>query len=151
VHAEGERLRAEGLSPTLFCGGGWYIDAEVAEAAADLRYADCTATAFRPDYLAAGSARAELAEPARLRLPSGRLLPELPSTHSLGAAARASVRALPGYVHVYFHDTDLLDGRRRLALVAALTVLGRRAEPSDLDALAVHESPERPWESALRG
>jgi hypothetical protein len=149
VRAEGERLRAEGLRPTLFCGGGWYLDADVAEAAAELGYADCTATAFRPGYLPPGAPRAELAEPARLRLPSGRLLHELPSTHSLGAAARASLRALPAYLHVYFHDTDLLARRRRWALVAALTTLGRRAARFDLDGLAARDAPERPWEAAL--
>jgi hypothetical protein len=31
-------------------------------------------------------------------------------------------------VHAYFHDYDLLDVRRRYALVASLAVLGRRAE-----------------------
>lgn len=151
VLAEGERLRDEGLRPALFCGGGWYLDAEVADAVAELGYADCTATAVRPAYLAAGAARAELAEPARIRLPRGRLLAEVPSTHSLGAAARASVRALPRYVHVYFHDTDLLDRRRRWALLAAMTLLGRRATPVRLDAIAAEEAPERPWESILRG
>ena len=151
VLAEGERLRREDLRPTLFCGGGWYLDAEVAEAVAELGYADCTATASRPAYLPAGAARAELAEPARLRLPSGRLLMEVPTTHSLGAAARASLRALPGYVHVYFHDTDLLDPRRRFPLIAALALLGRRATPADLDALAAEEAPERSWEAVARG
>jgi hypothetical protein len=151
VLAEGERLRSEGLRPTLFCGGGWYLDAEVAEAVAELEYTDCTATAFRPPYLPEGAARAELAEPARLRLPSGRLLTEVPSTHSLGAAARGSLRRLPGYVHVYFHDTDLLDSRRRLALTAALALLGRRASPVDLDVLASEDAPERPWDAVARG
>ena len=52
----------------------------------------------------------------------------LPTTHSLGALARAVVRPLPRYVHAYFHDYDLLDARRRFALVASLALLGRRAE-----------------------
>jgi hypothetical protein len=34
---------------------------------------------------------------------------------------------LPAYVHAYFHDYDLLDPRRRLALQVSLAVLGRRA------------------------
>jgi hypothetical protein len=38
-------------------------------------------------------------------------------------------------VHAYFHDYDLLDTRRRLALVWALRVLARRREPTDLDVL----------------
>ena len=39
-------------------------------------------------------------------------------------------------MHGYFHDTDLLETRRRLALVASLAVLGRRRRPCDLDSLA---------------
>jgi hypothetical protein len=149
VCAEGERLHEEGLPASLFCGGGWYIDGEVAEAVAALGYADCTATAFRPSYLPAQAAHAELAEPARLRLSNGRMLTELPSTHSLGAAARGSLRRLPRYVHVYFHDTDLVDRRRRWALVAALRILGRRAEPVRLDELEPRE--ERAWSDVARG
>jgi hypothetical protein len=42
------------------------------------------------------------------------------------------LRPLPGYVHAYFHDYDLLDARRRLALGAALRVLGRRRPPARL-------------------
>jgi hypothetical protein len=38
-------------------------------------------------------------------------------------------------VHVYFHDTDLLDRRRALALRLALRVLALRRTPSDLDAV----------------
>ncbi|HXG77434.1 MAG TPA: hypothetical protein VNJ53_12785, partial [Gaiellaceae bacterium] len=71
VREEGDRLRAAGLAPTLFCGGGWYADEEVAEACAELGYADCTPRARRPPSLAPGAPWAELAEPARLRLPSG--------------------------------------------------------------------------------
>jgi hypothetical protein len=51
-------------------------------------------------------------------------------------AVRAAAGRLPRHVHVYFHDTDLLDGRRRRALAAALAVLGRRRTPSDLPSLA---------------
>ena len=63
---------------------------------------------------------------------------ELPSTHSLGMAARAVLRPSLGarVIHVYFHDTDLLSARRRLALGAALRLLGRRRRPIDLDDLA---------------
>lgn len=146
VQREGAWLREVGLAPTLFCGGGWYIDADVAEAVAELGYADCTATAFRPSYLAAGAARAALATPARLILPSGSRLLELPTTHSLGAAARGALRRLPAHVHVYFHDTDLLEPRRRLALVAALAVLGRRRRSIDLDRLVAEvDPPELEW------
>jgi hypothetical protein len=61
-----------------------------------------------------------------VRLASGALLPELPTTHSLGALARAVLGRLPRYVHAYFHDYDLLDPRRRLALELALRLLDRR-------------------------
>jgi len=139
VLAEGRRLRELGLEPTLFCGGGWYADAGVAEACAELGYADCTATSYRPSYLPPGAPRLALAAPARLRLGSGRLLLELPATHSLGMAARAALspaRLDSEVVHVHFHDTDLVDARRRAALVWALRALGRRRVATDLDALA---------------
>jgi hypothetical protein len=134
VRQEAAWLRDRGLEPKLFCGGGWYLDEALATALAELGYNDCTGTAFRPRYLPAGAPRLELAEPAWLRLPGARLL-ELPSTHSLGMAARAALGRLPRYVHVYFHDTDLLDGRRRRALTAALALIGRRRRPTVLDAV----------------
>jgi hypothetical protein len=141
VRREGAWLRERGLRPTLFCGGAWYIDARVAAAVAELGYADCTATSFRPAYLPAGAARLSLAEPAWLRVRGGRLL-ELPTTHSLGMAARSVLGRLPRYVHVYFHDTDLLDGRRRRALTAALVLLARRRTPSDLVRVAAETAAE---------
>jgi hypothetical protein len=71
-----------------------------------------------------------------MRVP-GRHLLELPTTHSLGMAARGAVgRLRTRVVHVYFHDTDLLDVRRRAALVAALALLARRCRATDLDTLA---------------
>jgi hypothetical protein len=139
VRAEGGRLRDLGLRPTLFCGGGWYSDAGVAEACAELGYSDCTATAYRPSYLPPGAPRLALSAPARLLLGSGRSLLELPSTHSLGMAARAALapsRLDTDVVHVHFHDTDLADARRRAALIWTLRVLGRRRDATDLDALA---------------
>jgi hypothetical protein len=136
VRREAAWLRERGLQPRFFCGGGWYMDEEVAEAVAELGYADCTATAFRPAYLPAAAPRLELARPTWLRLPSGRLLLELPATHSLGMAARASLLGpLPAYVHVYFHDTDLLRPWRRRALQLALAVLARRCRPLALSEL----------------
>ncbi len=138
VLREGRRLRGAGLEPTLFCGGGWYTDADVAEACAELGYADCTPRATRPPYLAAEERWASLAEPAVVSLPSGRTLTVLPTTHSLGDLARALRRrgGLPAVTHVYFHDTDLLDRRRRAFLRVLLPLLVRRARPTDLDELA---------------
>src|SRR3954470_12861320 len=60
VAAEGGWLRERGLAPRLFCGGGWYTDAGVAEAVASLGYADCTPRATRPGYLPAEACWAEL-------------------------------------------------------------------------------------------
>jgi hypothetical protein len=155
VRAEGERLRAAGVEPTLFCGGGWYTDVEVAEACAELGYVDCTPRAARPPYLAPGEPWAALAVPARVRLPSGRLLTAVPTTHSLGDLARALVRprSLPDVVHVYFHDTDLLDRRRRALVATLLPLLARLARPTDLDALAAVLGPGEPeleWADVAR-
>ena len=127
-------LDERGLRPSLFAGGGWYMDEEVAAALAELGVADCTATAFQPSYLEPGAARLALAEPATLRVGKASLR-ELPATHSLGMAARAAIGRLPTYVHVYFHDTDLLDAGRRRALAWALRVIGRRRRRERLDRL----------------
>lgn len=135
VRREGAWLREHGLEPGFFCGGGWYTDADVIAAVADLGYADCTATAWRPPYLPAGAPRAGLDQPAWVRLPDGRKVLELPTTHSLGAAARSLLRPLPPVVHVHFHDYELLDGRRRAALALTLALLARRRTPAGLDAL----------------
>ena len=137
VRREGAWLREAGLRPTLFCGGGWYADVDVAEAAAELGYTDCTATGFDPPYLATDAPRLRLDAPARLVLPTGRRLLELPSTHSIGLLVRALARRLDQpLVHVYFHDTDLVDRRRSLALRVALRLLALRRTPSDLDTVA---------------
>jgi hypothetical protein len=153
VLEEGRRLRTLGLEPTLFCGGGWYTDEAVAGACAELGYADCTPRASRPPYLAADAPWASLVAPAKVRLPSGRPLLSLPTTHSLGDLARELTRGLPSYVHVYFHDTDLLDRRRRLLLKGVLVALARRARPTDLDALGAalrEEAPEIAWADVER-
>lgn len=146
VRREGEWLQEHGMRPTLFCGGGWYLDAGVAAAAASLGYADCTATSFRPSYLPAGAPRASLAAPAWLELDGTRLL-ELPTTHSIGMLLRAA--ADPGalrepVVHAYFHDTDLRDRRRAAALRLGLLLLARRRVPTDLDRLAAEVAPTAP-------
>jgi hypothetical protein len=103
VRRETEWMRERGLGPRYFCGGGWYTDEAVRAAVAELGLVDCTPRSGEP------SARV------------------LPTTHSLGSLARAVLRPLPAYVHAYFHDYDLLDARRRLALEVSLAVLGRRS------------------------
>jgi len=154
VRDEGRRLRDGGIVPTLFCGGGWYSDVEVAEVCAELGYVDCTPRASRPPYLGVGERWASLSEPARVELPSGSELAAIPTTHSLGDLARALTRRkLPRLVHVYFHDTDLLDRRRLALLHTGLRVLARRADVLDLDALAASAIPSAPriaWDDVAR-
>ena len=154
VRAERGRIGGLALPPTLFCGGGWYTDIDVAEACSELGYVDCTPRAVRPPYLAEGERWASLAEPATVELPSGRELGVIPTTHSLGDLARAlKRRALPQLVHVYFHDTDLLDRRRRAFLRVTLPLLARRANVTDLDALATHSfttAPRVAWADVAR-
>jgi hypothetical protein len=96
-------MRAQGLDPRYFCGGGWYTDDAVRSTVRELGLVDCTPR---------GGAPVEGA---------------LPTTHSLGALARAVLRPLPAYVHAYFHDYDLLVPQRRYALYASLAILGLRA------------------------
>jgi hypothetical protein len=154
VLAEGTRLRELGLTPTLFCGGGWYTDPEVAEACAELGYVDCTPRAQRPPYLASSERWASLAAPAVVDLPSGRSLRAIPTTHSLGDLTRSlASRDLPWCVQVYFHDTDLLDRRRLALLHVLLPLLARRTQATDLDALAVRtlaSSPRAAWDDVAR-
>jgi hypothetical protein len=149
VRREGEWLTGQGLEPRFFCGGGWYTDADVMAAVADLGYADCTATAWRPPYLPAGSPRAQLDQPARVVLDDGRSVLELPTTHSLGAAARAIARSLPPVVHVHFHDYELLERSRRTALTALLILLARRRRPVGLDHLTADR--EVAWADVCAG
>jgi hypothetical protein len=108
VRREADWMRAQGLGPRFFCGGGWYTDDAVRAAVRELGLVDCT---------------------EREGLPRDGVLP---TTHSLGQLARAVVGPLPAYVHAYFHDYDLLDPLRRRALVAALTLLGRRRARLDV-------------------
>jgi hypothetical protein len=152
VRREGAWLRERGLTATLFCGGGWYTDHSVALACAELGYVDCTPRATRPPYLAAGAAWAELDTPARIDLGQG-VLAAVPTTHGAGDLARALVRPeLPPRVHAYFHDTALVDRRRRALILAGLTVLGRRRPPADLGAVAASVGgPERAWAEVARG
>lgn len=112
VRAEAEWMRARDLAPAYFCGGGWYTDDAVRSVVVELGLVDCTVREGPP-------------RPG-----------VLPTTHSLGQLARGVLGPLPAYVHAYFHDHDLLDPRRRAALVAALLVLGRRRSPLRLDGLS---------------
>jgi len=56
-------------------------------------------------------------------------------------------------VHVYLHDTDLVDRRRRALVAVVLRTLARRAEVTDLDALAARVLPDAPaiaWHDVAR-
>lgn len=152
VLSEGTWLREHGLAPTLYCGGGWYTDRSVALACAELGYTDCTPRATRPPYLPDGAAWAELDRPAQVDL-GERTVMAVPTTHGAGDLARALARpGLPASVHTYFHDTDLVDRRRRILILTVLTLLGRRRQPTDIDrvAAAVHGS-SRSWADVARG
>lgn len=142
-------LRERGLAPRYFCGGGWYLDAAVAETLAEAGYVDCTATTFRQSYLADDAPRLQLAGPRTLRLPSGAALLELPATHSIGMLARSLAR-LPGLVHVHFHDWELADRRRALAIHGLLRALSRLRVPLTIDALAERfaDAPEHAFAGA---
>ncbi len=146
---EGAWLREQGLEPRFFCGGGWYTDSEVMAAVADLGYVDCTATAWRPSYLPPGSPRAELDQPAWVRLVDGRRLLELPTTHSLGAIARSLHPKLPPVVHVHFHDYELLDAppARRARRDAAPA----RTAPATGRARRAHRRPRGSLARRMRG
>ncbi len=154
VRREGAWLREQGLAPTLFCGGGWYTDLAVAEACAELGYADVTPRATRPRYLADGAPWAELREPARIALGAVSLA-AVPTTHGAGDLLRALARpgALPARVHAYFHDTDLVDPRRRWLIAVGLALLARRRPRSDLDTVAatLPDAPLVPWQDVARG
>ena len=149
VRAEAEWLRERGLAPRYFCGGGWYLDEPLAEVLASFGYVDCSTTTFRQGYLAADAPRVQLAGPRRLMLPSGAELLELPATHSLGMLARGLVR-LDGLVHLHFHDWELVDRRRALALEALLRLLRLRRRPLSVDELASRAAaaPGLPWHEA---
>jgi hypothetical protein len=154
VAREGAWLREQGLAPSLFCGGGWYTDASVAEACAALGYADVTPRASRPSYLPDGAAWAELDRPVRIRLGAASLV-AVPTSHGAGDLLRSLARpgGLSARVHTYFHDTDLVDPRRRRLIVLGLRLLARRRPVTDLDALAVavREAPLVRWDDVGRG
>ena len=142
VREQGEWLHAQGLEASLFCGGGWYFDRDVAQVVFGFGYADCTATAFRPSYLDDGAAHLQLDEPTWLDLGGGRRLLELPTTHSIGMLARGLLGPYRGQVvHAYFHDTDLLDRRRTRALRVGLAFLGLKRTATDLRELQLGLCP----------
>jgi hypothetical protein len=109
VQRDVEWMRSQQLEPHYFCGGGWYSDDAVRRTVGELGLIDCTE-------------RGGLPHPGAL-----------PTTHSLGQLARAVLGPLPDYVHVYFHDYDLLDPIRRRALGLSLRVLGRRRAQFELN------------------
>jgi hypothetical protein len=148
VRGEAEWLRARGLAPRFFCGGGWYLDAPLAETLAELGYVDCTATTFRQSYLAPDAPRLQLSGPRSLRLDEGVRLLELPATHSLGMLLKA-VR-LPPLVHVHFHDWELASPRRAAALELLLRLLRLRRRPLTVAELAelCAAAPEVEWHRA---
>jgi hypothetical protein len=152
VRGEIEWLRARGLAPRWFCGGGWYLDAPVAETLAAFDYVDCSATTFRQSYLDEDAPRLQLPGPRRVRLPSGSSLLELPATHSLGMLGRDLLR-LRGFVHLHFHDWELVDPRRALALRVLLRALRLRRKPLGIDALTdlAANAPEIEWHEATIG
>jgi hypothetical protein len=144
VREQGEWLNAAGLDVRFFCGGGWYIDPDVARAVAELGYADCTATSFRPSYLEPGAAHLQLEEPAWLELGSGQRLLEVPTTHSIGMLSRGLLGPFRRQVvHAYFHDTDLLDRRRAAALRMGLSFLGLKRTATDLRELQLGLRPAK--------
>jgi len=113
VQKEVEWMRSQQLEPRYFCGGGWYSDDAVRRTVGELGLVDCTE-------------RGGLPRPG-----------VLPTTHSLGQLAHAVLGPLPDYVHVYFHDYDLLDPLRRRALALSLRVLGRRRAQFELNQASV--------------
>ena len=120
-------LREQGLEPRFFCGGGWYTDADVMAAVAELGYVDCTATAWRPSYLPPGAPRAALDQPAWVRLDDGRRVLELP-THALARRGRALARAArcrPSSTST--STTTSCSTRKRRAALDASTLRAARA------------------------
>ena len=122
VREQVDWLRARGLEPRFFSGGGWYTDDDVQEVVSEAGLVDCTATTFSLPY------------GAEARVVDGPAPGLLPATHSLGMLLRA--RALPDYVHVYFHDTDLLDRRRAAGVEFGLRALALRRPAADLDSFS---------------
>ena len=129
-------LHERGLRPRLFAGGGWYMDEGVAAALAELDLADCTATAFRPSYLAAGRG-SRSRWPSRPGFASARRRAARAPGHALARDGRArGARAAypPTSTSTSTTRTCSTAGRRR-ALEWALRIIGRRRRPERLDRL----------------
>jgi hypothetical protein len=143
VENEAAWMCDQGIAPRFFCGGGWYIDADVARVLARSELTDSTATRFWPNNLPPGAPRLSLDEPTEIVVPGYGSLAEIPSTHSVGMLWRGLLhRTLPEFVHFYFHDYDLIDPRRRLAIWQGLRVLSVFRRPADLASEAVYR-PDR--------
>ncbi len=95
VRSESEWLRAHGLAPQYFCGGGWYWDVPVAETLAACGYVDCSATSFQQSYLAANAARLQLAG-SRAHRAALRGNAHGAAGHALARSARAGSAAPSG-------------------------------------------------------
>ncbi|HYX76948.1 MAG TPA: hypothetical protein VE757_07210, partial [Gaiellaceae bacterium] len=106
-------------------------DADVRRAVADAGLVDCTATTFRPPV------------PGETLVVDGPRDDLLPATHSLGMLARGVLGSLPPFVHVYFHDTDLLDARRVRALRVGLGFLALKRTVTDLRELQLGLRPAK--------
>jgi hypothetical protein len=69
---------------------------------------------------------------------------EVPTTHSVGMLARGVLAPFRRQiVHAYFHDTDLLDRRRAVALRVGLGLLAVKRTVTDLDELQRDLRPEK--------
>ncbi|HEV8462307.1 MAG TPA: hypothetical protein VGQ38_16530 [Gaiellaceae bacterium] len=149
VRGEAEWFRAQGLEPRFFCGGGWYVDEPVAGVLAEHGYVDCSSTTFRQSYLDEGAPRLQLPGPRRVELADGKDLLELPATHSLGMLGRGLL-SLTGLVHVHFHDWELADRKRALAVGGLLRLLRLRRQPLSVAELAdrAADAPRIAWAEA---
>jgi hypothetical protein len=104
---------------------------------AEAGYVDCSGLSFRPTYLTGTMPHLSAKGPCVLLLADGRRLVELPVAHSIGMAARSlpPARRPRDWVHISFHDWDLMTSHRELMLRAALIGLGRRYRPLEMRTL----------------
>ena len=102
------------LRPTLFCGGGWYTDRAVARGLCRARlrglHAACVTARLSPRRRRSARARRACAARARRAELARAADHALRRRRARGASRRRACRRV---VHVYFHDTDLVDGARR--------------------------------------